>query len=190
MYFVAPHKSRNMIAITPSPYQFHYPELMAYRAILAFLLTISFATAYPQHKGSRYDEQIRTAVTDILTSEKKFGSVQATVEDNVVTLKGSVLLDSTRERLVGQVKHIKHVHSVRNELVLDPPAPPDVALYGHVRQTLADIRLENITCKVHEGSVILSGIVRDEKERQRAIEMVRSTAGVKEVQSQLRVAEN
>ena len=117
-------------------------------------------------------------------------NVKSAVEDNVVTLKGSVLLDSTRERLANRVKHIKHVHSVRNELVLDPPAPPDGVLYGRIRQTLADIRLETITCKVHEGGVMLSGIVRNEKERQRAIEMVRATDGVKEVHSQLRVAEN
>jgi osmotically-inducible protein OsmY len=164
--------------------------MMPRLTLLALFLIAAIPTAYAQHKGSRYDEQIRSAVVNILNSHSEFKNVKSAVDDNVVTLTGSVELDSTRENLFNKVKHIKHVHSVRNELVLNPPAPPDVALYGHVRQTLADIRLENITCKVHEGSVLLSGIVRDEKERQRAIEMVRSTAGVKEVQSQLRIAEN
>lgn len=162
--------------------------LMPRRILLALFLIAAVLNVHALRKGSRYDEGIRSAVADILKTHSELRNVKSAVDDNVVTLTGSVELDSTRENLINQVKHIKHVHSVRNELVLDPPAPPDVALYGHVRQTLADIRLENITCKVHEGSVILSGIVRDEKERQRAIEMVRSTAGVKEVQSQLRVA--
>ena len=156
--------------------------------LLALFLIAAVAAAFPRGKGSRYDPEIRTAVANILSSHAEFKSVKAAVDDNVVTLTGSVELDSTRENLSNQVKHIRHVHSVRNELVLDPPAPPDAALYGHIRQTLADIRLENITCKVHEGSVTLSGIVRNEKERQRAIEMVRSTDGVKEVRSRLTIA--
>jgi osmotically-inducible protein OsmY len=124
----------------------------------------------------------------MLKSHVDYSKVRAEVEDNVVTVKGSVLLNSTRERLIDQIKQIKHVHSVRNEIILDPPAPPDQTLYGRVRQTLADIRLETINFKVHEGAVTLSGIVRTEKERQRAIEMVRSTDGVKEVRSQLTIA--
>jgi len=160
------------------------------RLTLLALFLMAAIPAYAQHKGSRYDEQIRSAVANILTSHSEFRNVKSAVDDNVVRLTGSVELDSTRQNLLNKVKHIKHVHSVRNELVLNPPAPPDSALYGRVRQTLADIRLENITCKVHEGGVTLSGIVRNEKERQRAIEMVRSTEGVKEVRSQLTVAEN
>src|SRR6476469_2420854 len=157
---------------------------------LALLLAIAFLTtsAYPRRKGSRYDEEIRSAVANILKSHSELRNVKSAVDDNVVTLTGSVELDSTRENLSNQVKHIKHVHSVRNELVLDPPAPPDQTLYGRVRQTLADIRLESITFKVHEGAVTLSGIVRNQKERQRAIEMVRTTEGVKEVLSHLTVA--
>jgi hyperosmotically inducible protein len=159
---------------------------MLFPLLLAVALIGQMATA--QRKGSRYDDGIRTAVTDTLKSHADFKKVSATVEDNVVTLNGSVELNSTRERLIDQVKQIKHVHSVRNEIILDPPAPPDQTLYGRVRQTLADIRLETINFKVHEGAVTLSGIVRTEKERQRAIEMVRSTDGVKEVRSHLTIA--
>jgi len=165
---------------------------MAHRVVfpLVLLLAIAFLTtsAYPRRKGSRYDEEIRSAVANILKSHSELRNVKSAVDDNVVTLTGSVELDSTRENLSNQVKHIKHVHSVRNELVLDPPAPPDQTLYGRIRQTLADIRLETIQFRVHEGAVTLSGIVRNEKDRQRAIEMVRSTEGVKEVVSRLTVA--
>ena len=84
-----------------------------------------------------------------------------------------------RAHVAHRKKQTKHVHSVRNEIILDPPGPPDQTLYGRVRQTLADIRLETINFKVHEGAVTLSAVVRNEKERQRAIEMVRSTDGVK-----------
>jgi osmotically-inducible protein OsmY len=162
---------------------------MTRRTLLALLLIAGLTTAaYPGRKGSRYDEEIRSAVANILKSHSELKNVKTSVDDNVVTLAGSVELDSTRENLFNQVKHIKHVHSVRNELVLDPPAPPDQTLYGRIRQTLADIRLETVKFRVHEGAVTLSGIVRNEKERQRAIEMVRSTAGVKEVRSQLTIA--
>ena len=156
--------------------------------LLALFLIAAVAAAFPRGKGSRYDPEIRTAVANILSSHAEFKSVKAAVDDNVVTLTGSVELNSTRDRLAKEVARIKHVHSVRNELILDPPAVPDQTLYGRVRQTLADIRLESITFKVHEGAVTLSGIVRNQKERQRAIEMVRTTEGVKEVSSHLTVA--
>lgn len=157
--------------------------------LLTLLLIAGLATAaHPKRKGSRYDDEIRSAVANVLKSHSDIKNVKSTVDDNVVTLTGSVELNSTREDLVNQVKHIKHVHSVRNELVLNPPAPPDQTLYVRVRQTLADIRLETIQFRVHEGAVTLSGIVRNEKERQRAIEMVRSTDGVKEVLSRLTIA--
>ena len=161
---------------------------MTRRTLLALLLIAALSIAQSQRKGSRYDNDIRAAVDNVLKSHTDFKNVKADVGDNVVTLLGTVELDSTRQRLVDQIRKIKHVHSVRNELVLYPPAPPDLTLSGRVRQTLADLRLESITFQVHEGVVELSGIVRNEQERERAIERIRSTEGVKEVRNKLTVA--
>lgn len=142
-----------------------------------------------QRRGARYDQQIRESVAKLLTSKADYKNVKADVDDATVTLTGNVELDSTRRFLVQRARRIAHVNGVQNELVLDPPAMEDKTLYGHVQQQLEDAGFKTLTIKAHEGAVTLSGVVRTEKDRERALQTVRATPGVKEVESRLTVAE-
>lgn len=139
-------------------------------------------------KGGRYDQQIRTELARILRKEARYKNVKADVEDSVVTLAGSVELDSIRRALADRVRKIAHVETVDNELLLDPPAVPDQALYGRVVRNLADAGFAELKCTVHEGAVTLEGTVTDQKQRQRVIDLVRRTEGVKEVEARLSFA--
>lgn len=147
------------------------------------LLVAGVVPATAQARGGRYDAQIEGRVTDLLKSSNEYKNVRAKVEDSVVTLSGSVELDSTRQALISRVRRIPHVESVESNVVLSPPAVPDQTLHGRVQRTLADAGFAEVKIRVHEGAVRLEGTVRNAKERQRAIELVRQTEGVKEVQA-------
>jgi osmotically-inducible protein OsmY len=137
--------------------------------------------------GGRYDRQIRNELARILR-KAEYKKAKADVEDSVVTLKGSVELDSTRRALVDRARRIPHVEAVENQLVLDPPAPDDQALYGRVQRNLADAGFETLKLTVHEGAVTVEGAVADQKQRQRVIDIVKRTEGVKEVDARLSFA--
>jgi osmotically-inducible protein OsmY len=154
-------------------------ELRLASAGLVLLLVV--AAVAMQKPGGRYDYQIRDELTQILQHNNAYRDVTAMVEDSVVVLAGSVAFDSTRESLVARVRRIAHVEAVESNIVLSPPAVPDQTLFGRVQRTLADAGLAEIKVRVHEGAVFLEGTVRNAKERQRVIELIRGTDGVKEV---------
>ena len=147
------------------------------------LLAAGLIAAVAQAHGGRYDAQIRARVAELLKSNNAYKNIQAKVEDSVVALTGNVELDSTRQALISRVRSVPHVESVESNIVLSPPAVPDQTLYGRVQRTLADAGLAEVKIRVHEGAVRLEGTVRNAKERQRTIELVRQTEGVKEVQA-------
>lgn len=142
------------------------------------------AFAYPsagQSRGGRYDQQIRSNVARVLLSDREYNDVSVDVEDGIVILTGSVVLDSTRHNLAARIRHILHVARVDNRLVLSPPAPLDKALHGRVISRLREAGYSDMTVQVHEGAVVLKGYVRTQKDWARAKEIVTSTPGVKEV---------
>ena|SRR6266446_5837653 len=60
--------------------------------LLVLLLLVGLAPALfsQQTKGGRYDQQIQADVEKVLKSKSKFQNVQATTEDGIVTLTGTV----------------------------------------------------------------------------------------------------
>lgn len=154
-------------------------ELRLASAGLVFLLVVA-AVAMQKNSG-RYDYQIRAEIKQVLEHNNAYHDVTVMVEDSVVVLAGSVELDSTREALIGRVRRIPHVETVESNVVLSPPAVPDQTLFGRVQRTLADAGFAEIKVRVHEGAVFLEGTVRNAKDRQRAIQLIRETDGVKEV---------
>jgi osmotically-inducible protein OsmY len=152
------------------------------------MLALAASAALAQAQGGRYDQQILSNVARVLAGDPQYKNVTVDVEDGVVTLAGSVALDSTRRNLAVRVRHIDHVAGVENQLVLSPPAPPDHVLYGEVQRRLLDAGYKDITIQVHEGAVVLQGIVRNQKDMNAARQIVSLTPGVKEVAARLTIA--
>jgi osmotically-inducible protein OsmY len=123
----------------------------------------------------------------VLLNDKDYKDVSVVVEDGIVTLTGSVVLDSTRRNLVVQIRHISHVAGVDDQIVLSPPAPPDNILYGRVMSRLQEAGYGELTPQVHEGVVILKGYVRTQRDWAWAREIVMLTPGVKEVEARLSI---
>jgi osmotically-inducible protein OsmY len=157
-------------------------------AAFGCMLMLAASAALAQARGGRYDQQILSNVARVLAGEPQYANVTVEVEDGIVTLAGSVALDSVRRNLVVKIRHIDHVVGVENELGLSPPAPPDHVLYGEVQRRLLDAGYQDITIQVHEGAVILSGIVRTQKDWHAARQIVSLIPGVKEVAAKLTIA--
>jgi osmotically-inducible protein OsmY len=145
------------------------------------------ALATSQERGTRYDQQISSNVARVLLSDQEYKDVSAEVEDGIVTLSGSVVLDSARRNLAVHIRHISHVAGVDNQIVLSPAAPPDSILYGRVISRLQEAGYSDVKAQVHEGAVILKGSVRTQRDWFWAKEIVALTPGVKEVEARMTV---
>jgi osmotically-inducible protein OsmY len=157
--------------------------------ITAFACGLLFAdTGFTQTRGGRYDQQILSNVARVLAGDPQYQNVTVKVEDGIVILSGNVQLDSARRNLSVRVLHIAHVEGVENQLVLAPPAPPDQILSSRVLSRLQDAGYKDVTVQVHEGTVILLGTVRNQRDWNSAKEIVSLTPGVKEVEARLQIA--
>ena len=150
-------------------------------------LVVAGTLSFAQDRGGRYDQQISSNLARVLLSDKDYKDVSVDVEDGIVTLKGSVALDSTRRNLEAQVRHIPHVAGVVNVIDIAPPNVPDTILYGRVMVRLQDAGYDKIAVQVHQGTVILRGNVRTQRDWHWIREVVMLTPGVKEVESRLTV---
>jgi hyperosmotically inducible periplasmic protein len=155
-------------------------------ASVAFLIGLA-SVCSAQSRGGRYDDDIRKAVAHLLASKSECKNVKAVVDGSVVTLTGTVELDSERLTVVARVRRIPHVEDVDNQILLAPPAPLDNVLYGRVSRRLRDAGYDQVSVRVHEGAVILQGSVRTERDRHSVMQLAWSTKGVKEVEAKLSV---
>ena len=160
--------------------------LLSLAVIAACILCVA-AAAQPQARGGRYDDEIRTAVAHLLASKSECKNVKAVVDDGVVTLTGSVELDSERLTVIARVRRIPHVEDVENEILLSPPAPIDNVLYARISHRLHDAGYSQVSVHVHEGAVVLQGSVRTERDRHAVVQLAWNTKGVKEVDAKLSV---
>jgi len=156
-------------------------------AVMAAGILCAVSAAPSQTRGGRYDDEIRQAVARLLASKSECRNVKAVVDDGVVTLTGSVELNSERLTVVARIRRLPHVEEVENQILLAPPAPLDTVLYARVNRRLQDAGYSQVSVHVHEGAVILQGSVRTERDRHSVVQLAWSTKGVKEVEAKLSV---
>lgn len=139
------------------------------------------------------DETIRSSQFDVST------------QNGVVTLTGTVATQETKDRAIhlardtSGVVDVVDMISVRvSEDRAEAPEPDrtvgqridDAAITVRVKTQLLDdpvIKGTRIDVDTREGVVYLTGSVRSEAERDKAIELTRKTRGVRNVQVDLRV---
>jgi hyperosmotically inducible protein len=162
-------------------------------AIFLLFCTGLLLPAIAQAKPGGYDEQIQQDVNKYLQSKKEFQGVRATVDDQIVTLEGSVNLYIDKVNLEKKVKQIKNVDGVRNHVQVQSNVADE-----QLQQTLADklrydrvgygIAFNAITLGVKDGVVTLGGSVRDYPARDSAIAIAETTSGVKDIIDDIEVA--
>jgi len=157
---------------------------------LLLLLLVNVTTTYAAKEN---DQQIQQDVEKLLKGKKEFQGVQATTDDQIVTLQGSVPVYIDKMNLERRVKRVKQVDGVRNHVTISSSAPDD-----KLRETLSDklaydrvgygIAFNAINLQVNDGVVTLGGNVHDYPSRDSAVAIAESTPGVKDVIDNIEVA--
>lgn len=156
---------------------------MSTRNILGFVLT-----ALLMASASERDASIARDVAQLLSAHEAYRAVTFTVEDEIVTAKGKVPTYTDRKGLEWSLRRIAHVRSVRNEVVLDPPVVSDEVLGARMKRTLTAAGFAHLRVVAHDGRVEVRGIVRTRTQWARLQDLAWSVEGVREVETQVRVA--
>jgi osmotically-inducible protein OsmY len=147
----------------------------------------------PESSTSPSDEEIAVAVRRALEWDVfvRHERIQSTVSAGVVTLEGRVDLWTQYDDAARAIRNLAGVREIRNHILVEPPVPasPD-AVRGAIEAALdrhATHAAKQVRITVSGGKVTLDGQVPSWAERRAVEGAVRSTAGVKVVDSHLRI---
>lgn len=134
-------------------------------------------------------DEIGRNVAKLLAAHREYRNVTFSVEDEIVTVSGKVPTWTNRTDLEWSLRRIQHVRSVRNDVILDPPAVSDEVLRARVKKALTAAGFADVRFQAHEGLVILTGSVRTRLQWARVRDLAWSVEGVREVITRVNVAE-
>ena len=157
-------------------------------ALLVLLSMTAMATT------NRYDQQIQQAVSQKIQKAKQLKSVNASVEDEIVTLTGTVGLYQDKLEAANKVKKITNVSGVRNDITVAGVTVPDNQLEQKLAKQVVydrvgyfDNPFNYITVSVKDGVATLSGDVYWDVPRSDAMAIAARTPGVKDVINEVKV---
>jgi osmotically-inducible protein OsmY len=144
--------------------------------------------------ASRYDQTIQAKVTEELAAKQEFSKVQATTEDGIVTLNGSVDLYQQKLDAAKKVRKTAEVQGVRNLIAVEGKSVSDAELAAQLDRKLYfdrvgyDVAFNYITASVENGNVTLIGEARTQVSADSALALTARMPGVKDVFDDIRVA--
>jgi len=154
----------------------------------------ALATAQMNSRQAQQDGEVQAQVTAQLEKKELFRSLKAEVDEGIVTLTGEVPLYIDKMNAEKRVRKVKNVEGVRNHVQVGGPSVAD----DEVRENLSTklrydrvgygIVFNNLGVDVQNGVVTIAGNVRDYADRDSALAIVSTTAGVKEVVDEIEVA--
>ncbi len=164
-------------------------QLFAATAALFVLLSMTAMAA-----TGRNDQQIQQAVSQKIHSEKQLQSVNASVEDGIVTLTGTVNLCQDKLDAGKKVKKLANVTGVRNHLTVAGENVPDSQLQQKLAKKLAydrvgyfDNSFNYLALDVKDGVVTINGDTMNDMAKDSALAIVARTPGVRDVVSDVTV---
>ena len=144
--------------------------------------------------AGRWDAQVQQQVSRKLAEKDRLQRVQASVEDGIVTLGGTVDLYAYKAEAEKRVRGVAHVAGVRNRIDVAGARVSDAQLEDRLARRLRydrsgyDNVFNSLSLAVERGVVTLSGTVRDYPARNSALALIAATPGVRDVVDQVRVA--
>lgn len=166
-----------------------------------FIATLLLAsTALPalaaqnNSRQAQQDQQIQAKVTEQLQKKDVFRSVTANVDDGIVTISGKVPLYMDKMNAEKRVRKVKTVDGVRNHVEVAGPAISDREVQDNLANKLRYDRIgygivfNNLAVSVDHGVATVSGNVHDYPDRDSALAILATTAGVKDVVDEIGVA--
>ncbi len=164
--------------------------LSSFLAVAALSVGLAAQTA----TAARYDADIQARAAQQLASKAQFHNLNASVEDGIVTLTGSVDLYQQKLDAAKKVRKIEHVDGVRNLVAVQGKNVPDTELAVQLDRKLYydrigyDNQFNYVTASVTDGIATLSGEARTDVDRDSALSLASLMPGVKEVVNDIRVA--
>jgi len=164
--------------------------------VLGLSLAVSMAAAGSTAQtasAGRYDKTIQAKVEQQLAAKQEFGKVQATVEDGIVTLTGSVDIYQQELDAAKKARKTSEVQGVRNLIAVEGKSVPDAELAAQLDRKLYydrvgyDVAFNYITASVENGTVTLIGEARTDVARDSALALAYRMPGVKDVFNDVRV---
>jgi osmotically-inducible protein OsmY len=151
-------------------------------------LTLLSATLMAEPAAAaRYDGQVQTTVTQKLAAKSKFENVQASVEDGIVTLTGTVDLYQHKLDAAKLARKTANAQGVRNLIEVAGPNVADAQLEKKLATKLRFVRVgydntfDYFALGVKDGVVTVEGQDRTGLGRDEALADVANMPGVKDV---------
>jgi len=161
----------------------------------ASFLTVGILSAglAAQTASARYDTDIQTRVTQQLAKKSEFRNLQASTEDGIVTLSGSVDLYQQKLDAGKKVRKLDKVQGVRNQVAVSTTTP-DAQLAAKLERKLHydrigyDNEFNFVNVAVNNGVATLNGETRTDVGRDSALSLVNNMPGVKQVVDNIKVS--
>jgi len=137
--------------------------------------------------AARYDNQIQTAVAHKLAAKTQFSNVQASTEDGIVTLTGTVDLYQRKLDAAKLARKTSDVQGVRNLITVAGPNVADAQLEQKLAEKLRYVRVgydntfDYFALGVNDGVVTVEGQDRTGVGRDEALADIANMPGVKDV---------
>jgi osmotically-inducible protein OsmY len=157
-------------------------------------LAIAQTNVAPSARQAQQDGKITQQVTAQLEKKSNFRGVTASVDEGIVTLSGDVPLYIDKVNAEKRVRKVKAVDGVRNRIMVAGSAMTDKDVQENLANKLRYDRIgygivfNSLAVHVDNGVVTVSGNVRDYPDRDSALAIVATTAGVKDVVDEIAVA--
>jgi hyperosmotically inducible protein len=146
-----------------------------------------------QSTRARYDSDVQSRVTQQLTKKQQFRNLEATTEDGIVTLSGTVDLYQQKLDAAKKIRKLAQVQGVRNLAEVSSSAP-DAELQAKLERKLHYDRIgyDNlfnfVDVSVKDGVATLDGETRNDVGRDSAIALANNMPGVKDVVNNIKVS--
>ena len=142
----------------------------------------------------RYDQQIQQAASHKIQQTRQLQKVNASAEDGIVTLTGTVDLYQNKLDAANKVRKIANVTGVRNDITVAGETVPDSQLQQKLTKQLAydrvgyfDNAFNYLAVTAKDGVVTLTGATYWDVPRESAMAIIARTPGVKDVVSEVKV---
>lgn len=157
-------------------------------ALLFLAAALAMPTAFAQN-----DAQTQAAVQKAL-SGSRFKGIQASVQNGVVTLSGTVDVFAAKLNAEQKVRHVHGVGAIRDEIQVGGPEIPDQELQKKLQKAIAyglwgyvPVQFQSISVQVNHGVVTLGGFAAGPIAASDAVAIVANTKGVKDVIDNIQV---
>src|SRR5258706_2610654 len=164
------------------------------QAFVVTLASLVFLSMTAMASTGRYDQQVQQMVSQKLHDARQLQSVNATVEDGIVTLTGTVGIYQDKLNAAKRVKKLANVTGVRNDIAVAGETVPDGQLQQKLAKKLAydrvgyyDNAFNYLALSVKDGVATISGDTLNDVAKDSALAIVARTPGVKDVVSEVNV---